>query len=109
MAKEYVALTHELIQQMYAKADEKYKRMMQQNQQLNEQNSKILDATTRAAASGEGVPSGGAPSRPAQPGGKPKYKCKHCNILVYHQDKKCLELKSNALKRLANWKSVLPS
>jgi len=109
MAKEYTVLAQELIQQMNAKADEKYERMMHQNQQLMEQNSKMLDAMTRAAASGGGVPSGEAPSRPVQPGGKSKHKCKHCNRLVHHCDENCLEPKSNAYKRSANWKSVLPS
>ena len=39
-------------------------------------------------------------------GGKPKKKCPHCGLMVYHKPEKCFELEANADKRPANWKSV---
>eukprot|EP00956_Cyclotella_meneghiniana_P027591 scaffold62247_cov26-Cyclotella_meneghiniana.AAC.1 len=39
-------------------------------------------------------------------GGKPKKKCPHCGLMVYHKPEKCFELEANADKRPVNWKSV---
>jgi len=94
---------------MNAKADEKYDSMMQQNQHLIEQNSKMLEAITRATGAGGGTTNGGTPSRPVLPGGKQKHTCKNCKSLVYHKDEDCLELECNTHKRSAHWKLVLPS
>jgi hypothetical protein len=46
-----------------------------------------------------------SPNTPANPSGGKKKKCPHCLMEVYHKPEKCFELKANADKRPAGWKS----
>eukprot|EP00956_Cyclotella_meneghiniana_P030339 scaffold75931_cov19-Cyclotella_meneghiniana.AAC.1 len=75
---------------------------------INEQNNKQfaeMMALFKKALDSKDSPKPGNQNGGGGGGGKPKKKCPHCGLEVYHKPEKCFELEANADKRPANWKS----